>query len=289
MIELRNVTYSYKKGNNVLSNISFDLEPGSIYGLMGKNGIGKSTLLKILSGLLKPEGKCLVDDYNPFKREKDFFKKIILLSETPYAPMLKVEAFAKNIAPFYPNFDNVLFQKCLNEFDVPKNTLLTSMSLGQQKKALISITLACKTPIILMDEPTNGLDIPSKSIFRKIISSEINDDRMIVISTHQVKDLENLINHVIILDTEGVIVNSSVNEIEDKLFFGEIDKNDKLLYFEESVRGCYGVRLNQGDEISNVDFEMLFNSAVSNQKLFQENLCKHLIEADDLNKKSNIK
>jgi ABC-type multidrug transport system, ATPase component len=275
MIQLKEIDYSYKKNQLVLHNITLNIKPGNIYGLMGKNGIGKSTLLKIMSGLLEPKGFCEINGYIPFKRDKDFFQQVTLLSETPFAPMIKVSTFAKITAPFYPNFDFTLLEKCLDEFEVPSNQLLTSMSLGQQKKALISIYIACKTPILLMDEPTNGLDIPSKSIFRKIISSQMDDDRIIVISTHQVKDLEKLINHIVILDKEGVIVDASVNKIEEKLFFGEVNKNDKPLFFEESIKGCYGVRLNSGDEMSNIDFELLFNSAISNQTLFKKELCEN--------------
>ena len=145
------------------------------------------------------------------------------------------------------------------------------MSLGQQKKAIISLALACNTEILIMDEPTNGLDIPSKSIFRKLIAEIIDDNKLILISTHQVKDLENLISSVVILENEGVILATSINRIEDKLYFGDLDRmSDPILYKECSIRGEWGVSINKTETPTNVDLEMLFNASVQNKELMKD-------------------
>ncbi len=271
MIQLKEIGYAYKRNHQTIKDINLELHPGNIYGLLGKNGVGKSTLLKIICGLIEPQGTCLVDGYTPFDRKTDFLEKITLIPETPVLPDLQINELAKITKPFYATFDDRILEKCLNEFEVPVNNRLTKMSLGQQKKAIISLALACNTEILIMDEPTNGLDIPSKSIFRKLIAEIIDDNKLILISTHQVKDLENLISSVVILENEGVILATSINRIEDKLYFGDLDRmSDPILYKECSIRGEWGVSINKTETPTNVDLEMLFNAAVQNKELMKD-------------------
>lgn len=270
MIQLKEIGYSYKRGQQTLNGISMNLFPGNIYGILGKNGVGKSTLLKIICGLLEPKGACTVNDYIPFNRQSGFLSQICFIPETPYVAEMKISEVASITAPFYDSFKYDILERCLNEFEVPGDKPLTQLSLGQQKKALISLALACDTPILIMDEPTNGLDIPSKSIFRKLIAESIDDEKLILISTHQVRDLENLINSVVIMENEGVILDSHLNAIEDSLYFGNISDCEKVLYRENSVRGEWGVSINDTGEPSNVDLELLFNAVSSNKEKIKE-------------------
>lgn len=273
MIELKNVGYQYKKGTHVLSGITLNLYPGSIYGILGKNGVGKSTLLKIICGLLYPEGECKIDGYVPFERKALFLEKVSFIPENPAAPDLSIDKLAAVTAPFYPTFDHAFFESVLAEFEIPRSQSLRSLSLGQHKKAIIALALACKTPYLLMDEPTNGLDIPSKSIFRRIIASQVDEQRTILISTHQVRDLENLIDSVVILDKEGVLLNRSIAEIESQLTFRPLLPNDRPLFAETSIRGSWGVvpRLDPHDDTeSNVDLELLFNAVSENKEKLTE-------------------
>ena len=114
------------------------------------------------------------------------------------------------------------------------------MSYGQKKKTMIAFGLACHTDVIIMDEPTNGLDITSKSQFRKLVSQAITDENSILISTHQIKDVENLVDRVLILNEGNVLLDESMDTISRKLHFGftsDLVNDIPFLFSEESLRG----------------------------------------------------
>ena len=216
MIKTNNLTYAYVKGHTVLDRISLDMPAGHVYGLLGRNGIGKSTLLKLLSGALLGEGEYLVGDRDPRRREVDFQQSVRLVPENEALYDIDIRDYAKITRPLYPTFSDEMLKMALAEFQVPQDVKLTEMSLGQQKKALVSLSLACNTPYIFMDEPTNGMDIPSKSIFRKLVAGMIDEERTIVISTHQVDDLVGLMDYVTIMENNGILLSDSLEAIGQK-------------------------------------------------------------------------
>lgn len=269
MVNINNLSFRYGK-KEVLSNISLNLEAGKMYGLLGENGVGKTTLLKIMAGLQRPyAGNCTVNGEKPGKRTPSFLSKLYFLPEEleyiriAYSP----EDFAKLYAPFYPQFDNDKFRQILNEFDVDSKQKLHNMSQGQAKKAGIAFAIACNPELLLMDEPSNGLDIPSKSLFRQIMSRYVSDNTCTVISTHQVRDLENLINPIIILDNKAVLMNASLEEISDILYFSlqPIVPADAL-YAEPSLGGYLCVSINKGQGESRINLEALFNATMRHKQ-----------------------
>lgn len=270
MIRTNNLTYGYSRWQPVLNKICLELPEGHIYGLLGKNGVGKSTLLKLLSGALLGHGEYTVGGMDPRDRRPDFFQTFRLVHENEVINNLYIEELARATAPFYPTFDRKLFEHALNEFEVPSDKRLTSMSLGQQKKALISLAIACNTRYLFMDEPTNGMDIPSKSTFRKLIASLADSERTIVISTHQVDDLENLIDSIIILENDGVLLSRSLQEIGTRLTFGVAEPGDEVLYSEPTLRGTWSIMLNTSGIEAPVDTKLLFNAVVKNPARFKE-------------------
>ncbi len=271
MITIENLKFSYRH-KQVFSGINLTLEEGKIYGLLGLNGVGKTTLLKIISGLLKSsDGKCSVDGHNPFSREPSFLKDIFFVPEDFMGSPIPVEVYAKNMGVLYPNFDIELFYKLMSMFEVNPNVKFTKMSHGQQKKSILSIAVALKTKLLLLDEPTNGLDIPSKTQFRKIISEASTPDNTIVISTHQVRDLENLIDPIIILDTKGILLNAPICKIAEELHFSiDPEKDDKALYCEPALGGYMKVSLNERKVETQVNIEALFNAVSNNKELIKE-------------------
>ncbi len=133
------------------------------------------------------------------------------------------------------------------------------MSYGQKKKVLIAFALATNTDVLLMDEPTNGLDIPSKGQFRRVVSAALHPDRLLLISTHQVRDLDNLIDNVIILDDRKIVLQHSLEEVSERLHFGTRPTLDgSELYSEPSLHGHKTVRENLTQEESRVELEQLF-------------------------------
>ena len=270
MIQTNGLNYGYNKYQPVLKQITLNLPEGHIYGLLGKNGVGKSTLLKILTGALLGDGEYKVGGFDPRERKAEMQQQIRLVPENEALFDLTIGQLAKITAPLYPTFDNELLENALAEFEVPADKKLTLMSLGQQKKAIISLSLACNTPYLFMDEPTNGMDIPSKSSFRRIVASSINEKTTVLISTHQVDDLDGLIDYVVILENDGVLLSASLQEIGQKLCFGLPEEGDEVLYSEPSLKGAWSVMINKSGEEMPVDIKLLFSAVVKHPDVFKK-------------------
>ncbi|MBP5373784.1 MAG: ATP-binding cassette domain-containing protein [Bacteroidales bacterium] len=261
MVKVENLAFSYGT-LPVLKNISLELVSGNIYGLLGENGVGKTTLLTLLCGLKKPlSGSIDVDGRDPFDRKPS------LLQEQFYLPdeVSPVHSSAKNFAlengALWPRYDNAKFLEVMQLLEMDPEQHMDQMSAGQLKKTWICFALACNARYYYMDEPTNGLDIPSKAQFRKAITKYTGEESMIVISTHQVRDLENVIDPIIILDSQEVLVNASLEEISSKLYFdyGSQVRADAL-YMEQVPGGCIQVYPNAAAEESKVNLEAFFNT-----------------------------
>jgi ABC-2 type transport system ATP-binding protein len=264
MVTVEKLSFGYRKKEPVLENLDLALLPGHIYGLLGKNGAGKSSLLYTLCGLLFPQqGTVNLLQQNPAKRRAQLLQQIFLLPEEFYVPPVTIKRYADTHAPFYPSFDHQAFSRYLTEFEIPVDHTLQGMSQGQQKKVLISFALATRTRILLMDEPTNGLDIPSKKQFRKIIAGALGDDQIILISTHQVKDLDSLIDYVLVLEDKKIILHESIYAITSKLAFKQVMDPGEItgvLYSEGALKGHAVVSVNNTGETTKFDMEMFFNA-----------------------------
>ncbi len=268
MIEVTNLSFGYRKRKLLYRNLNLHLPVGSIYGLLGKNGAGKSTLLKNFTGLLFPtEGNLVVNGFVPKRRLPSFLQTIYFIPEEVYVPSLTIDKYKKLFSPFYSLFNEEQFYSYLDLLDVHDKGKLNTFSFGQQKKFVIAFALACNTKILLLDEPTNGLDIPSKIKFRKLISSVFTEDKMIFISTHQVRDLDNLIDNVIIVDNGELLLQASVAKIETRLSFKVMDEmpnEDEVLYAESTLKGYSVVTENKAAEGTKVNLEYLFNAVTEN-------------------------
>ncbi len=249
----------------VLDDVSLNFTSGNIYGLFGKNGEGKSTLIKIMTGLLFPKaGYCTVLDQNVSQRKVKCLQDIFMVPEDFELPALKISTYEKINATFYPSFSKKQFYELIQEFKLSSDQKISTLSFGQKKKVLIAFGIATNTKLLLMDEPTNGLDIPSKSQFRKIMASAVDQGRCIVISTHQVRDLHSLINHVVILDQSKVVLDHTLSDISENLWFGRPtrDAGESIIYSEASFGGK-AVLVRQDRNETEVDLELLFNAVLS--------------------------
>lgn len=271
MVTIENLHFSYSR-HTVFNGVTMKLEAGKIYGLLGQNGVGKTTLLKIISGLLRVKsGSCRVMEHNPFNREPGFLGELYFIPEDFTGPDMEVNKFARLRGEFYPNYDENKFSRLMTEFEVNGNEKFTRLSFGQQKKAIIAFSLSTNTKLILMDEPSNGLDIPSKAQLRRVISQASSDETCIIISTHQVRDLENLIDPIIILDKNGVLLNATIEEISRKLCF-ELSPmpGEGAIYNEPALGGYIVVDRNRSGEECKVNIEALFNAVLLNKKLIKD-------------------
>ncbi len=269
MINIQSLEFSHRKREKLFENLSFSLKPGSITGLLGKNGAGKTSLLKIMAGMLFPgKGEIEVLGHQPKKREPDFLKFVYYLPEEFYLPATSVRNYLKANSGFYPNFDQELMKYQMQEFEIPVENRLDKMSYGQKKKFLISFSLATKCKLLILDEPTNGLDIPSKATFRKLLAGALTKEQLVLISTHQVKDVENLIDRVVILNNGQVMMDKGILEISDQFQFTSVkDLNATNPIYHEPSPGGYRAILPGGGD-SQIDIELLFNAATKGIKLY---------------------
>ena len=270
MITLKELSFSYSRKKEVLDRINLEVGSGHICGLLGKNGEGKTTLLNLLSGQIFPDqGSCLVLEEIPSERNARFLQQIFLLPEEISMPEVTAIEYIKMYAAFYPTFRDDICKACVESFEINLSDRLSKMSQGQRKKVAITLALAAHTPLLLMDEPTNGLDIPSKATFRRLVASLIDDNQTVIISTHQVRDLESLIDTVLILDQRQILLNKTLNEIGEKLYFGPLLPEEKALYSAPTPQGTIGVTARDGKEETAVSLELLFNAAITYPKEIQ--------------------
>ena len=275
MIEVENLSFRYgKRRAEVLEDFSMKLDKGSVYGLLGKNGTGKSTLLYLMAGLLRPQtGNVLYKGVDVKKRYPDTLQDMFLVPEEFALPNVSLKQYVKLNAPFYPKFSDELLNACLRDFDMNEDIHLGELSMGQKKKAFMCFALATNTSLLMMDEPTNGLDIPSKSQFRKVIASGMSDDKAVIISTHQVRDIDSLLDHVLIMDGSKLLLNESVSTICEKLYFADQGVNeptDGALYVQPSVQGNSVILPNEYGEDSKMNLEVLFNAMLAERERMQQ-------------------
>ena len=275
MMNVNQVSFGYgRKKAKVLDGFSMNLEKGSVYGLLGKNGTGKSTLLYLMAGLLRPQsGHILYKGVEVTKRYPETLQDMFLVPEEFSLPNVSLKQYVQLNAPFYPRFSDELLKACLRDFDMNEDIHLGELSMGQKKKAFMCFALATNTSLLLMDEPSNGLDIPSKSQFRKVIASGMTDDKAVIISTHQVRDIDSLLDHVLIMDGSRLLLNESVASICDRLYFAEQGMNEPTedaLYVQPSVQGNSVILPNTYHEDSKLNLEVLFNATLAEREKIQQ-------------------
>ena len=268
MITVENLSFLYRKSKRaVLHDFSLSLEKGRVYGLLGKNGAGKSTLLYLMSGLLTPKsGKVVYHDVDVRRRLPITLQDMFLVPEEFDLPPVSLISYIELNSPFYPRFSKEDMVKYLHYFEMDINIDLGALSMGQKKKVFMSFALATNTSLLLMDEPTNGLDIPGNSQFRKFIASGMTDDKTILISTHQVRDIDKVLDHVLIMDNSRVLLNESTMSICDKLFFTESENRELLqssLFSTPSIQGNFLLLPNESGEDSEINLELLFNATLA--------------------------
>ena len=271
MIKINNLDFAYKN-TQVFRRINLEFEKGNIYGLLGENGVGKTTLLKLICGLQQPQhGVITVDGIDPSMRQPEFLQNVYFLPEEVITEDTTPEKFIEKTGVFYPRYDYELFNKLMKELEVDLTKKFNELSHGQKKKALLACAMSLQTDYLFLDEPTNGLDIPSKALFRKVISQYCSDETTVIISTHQVKDVENLIDPIVILDRDDVLLNASFSKITEKIFFEYGPERLENAYYTEMLPGGYiNVMRNVNNEESNVNIEALFNAVMKNKEQIKD-------------------
>ncbi len=267
MISIQHLTFQYKKQGALFTDLSFEQQNGSIVGLLGKNGAGKSTFLKLITGLLKPQiGELNINGFKPFDRLPDFLSDIYMVSEEFSFPSITIALYIKATAPLYPKFDYQKMDKILQEFELDPKKNLNGLSHGQRKKFLIAFALSTNCSLLILDEPTNGLDIPSKSLFRKILVSSVSDEQLVLISTHQVKDIETIIDRIVVLDEGKMVYNETIFDISKQWQFKTVASlagMENPIYQEKCLGGYRIIAPADEFEETEIDIELLFNAIIN--------------------------
>ncbi len=268
MITFNNLSFGYnKRRGDLFHDLSLELNAGNVYGLLGKNGAGKSTLISLMTGLLTPKsGEVTLDGVNVRERLPKTICNIFLVPEEIELPNLTLRKYVGINSPFYPNFSMDDMQRYLDIFEMggDMDVKLHSLSMGQKKKVFLAFAFATGTRVLIMDEPTNGLDIPSKSQFRKVVTTGMSDDKMMLISTHQVRDISEILDHVTILDQSKVLLNASIAQVTSRLAFRPMHEGDQPIFVQPSVMGALVVVPAEPGEETAVDLEMLLNATLQN-------------------------
>ena len=274
MIDIKDLKYKYAGSRRyVFSDFNLSMESNNIYGLLGKNGMGKSTLLYLISGLLRRNGGTIsINGLDTINNRAEMLSEIFLVPEEFDLLPMSLEAYVKMNKPFHPNFSREVLESCLRDFELTPDINLKELSMGQKKKVYMSFALAANTKLLLMDEPTNGLDIPSKSQFRRVIANNMDEGRTMIISTHQVHDVESLLDHILILDHSELLLNASVSDICSKYSFGYRqvgEPTDDVLYAEPSVQGSAVITRKQTEEEeTQLNLELLFDAVTQKALTF---------------------
>ena len=275
MIDIQNISYQYSgSSEKVFDGLSLSFEEGKIYGLLGKNGAGKTTLLHLLSGLLHPKGgKITINGHESRHREPVLLENLFFMPDEFEMPNMTLRRFVKFYAPFYPRFSQEVLDGCLADFEMDMDTRLNGLSLGQKKRIFVSFALATQCRVLLMDEPTNGLDIPAKSLFRKMLARYVQEDQTVIVSTHQVHDVDSLLDHVVILDLpqkaeaeprQSVLLDASIADLQQRFAFLYRPMGDEgeELYSEPTPQGRAVIVENRDGQETTVNLELLFNAVV---------------------------
>ena len=267
MIDLKNVSFDYDRRHEVFLDLSLTFRLGHIYGLLGCNGVGKTTMLHLMCGLLRPDfGQIRVNGFEAGGRSAELFSELVFFPDELRLPDIPLARFAEVTGRFYPNFSTSDFEQYCAQLGVDAQSRPAHMSLGDRKKSYLAFALACNARYLLMDEPTNGLDIPSKAVFRRLLAAYASEDRVVVLATHQVREVEELIDHVVICDKKGVALDASMQTLSECLYFGAVAEDAGALYRETTLLGDVGVAPNTMGEESRPRLELLFNAVASNRE-----------------------
>lgn len=266
MIDVKDLSFRYGRAHRPLfQHVDLQLPAGTICGMLGANGAGKSTLLKLLAGLSFPEqGRCDVLGYTPSERLPEFLADIFLVPEdicvAPVTPVI----YARRFSSFYPRFDQATFDKLLTDFALSADRKLTAYSYGEKKKFLLAFGIATNARLLLMDEPTNGLDIPGKGQLRRALINHFAPERSFLIATHQVHDLRGLIDSVMIIAAGSILLHATLDTLAARLQMQlEPEAPDDALYVEETLEGYRVVRESSSGAEGDLDLELLLGLVTS--------------------------
>jgi ABC-2 type transport system ATP-binding protein len=277
MINVRQVDFAYPRKENLFSQLNLQLEQGKIYGLLGKNGTGKSSLMRLLAGMHRPtSGSILYDEEPIYKRSVCLLQDIFFLPENPFLPSLSVQAYFSLYKRFYKSLDREAFYKNLTYLEIDIKRKLSNLSQGQKKKFLLALGLASGAAYLYLDEPTSHLDIPSKQKFRKLIAGSLVPTQSVLISTHQVDEISSLLDRIIIISNGSISLDADIGKIEKALTcISSLDEFCEGALYSELKLGKYiHLKKNTENIQREIPLTLLFNAVTENENIVDSILKK---------------
>ena len=218
MIKINNLSKSFDN-KSILKNINFNIEPGTIVGLVGVNGAGKSTLLRTIMGIYFPDnGSILIEDRDvlKFPEIKEFIGYVA--DKSDYFNKLKIKNILKQYSLTYKNFDIEKFNKANETFNIPLNTKLGKLSKGNIARVFFMLALSINPKLLVLDEPTSGLDPIAKRNFLKMLVDEVYENKTtVLISSHNLNDLEAICDKIIFIDNGEIVENNSLDNLKSEM------------------------------------------------------------------------
>lgn len=261
-IIIKKIELGYGSGDSVISDLSTKFTCGKIYGLLGLNGAGKTTLFKALSGLIRPiKGEINAFGFEPFRKNKEYLMRQMFVPITTKFPDMSVARFMETFDKFWPNFSISEFNTLMEQFQIDKTRKLPAMSTGEQKKCMVAFALSANTNLLMLDEPMTGLDIISRKKMLEAIVMSQKPDRILIISSNQVEEFENVYTDILILYGGKLLVNSSIDRISSFFSFHNQGVYPNTI-FEEGLKS---ICLNLNDEYTDIDLRTLFYAACSSE------------------------
>ena len=214
LLECKNLCKSYDE-KQVLKDVNLKIPKGKIIGLLGKNGTGKTTLIKLINDLLTPtSGEILINGKKPGVESK---KIISYLPEKTYIDReMKLKDAIKYFEEFYDNFDSEKAKKLLKDLDLDVNSKISKMSKGMQEKLQLILVMSRNAELYILDEPLGGVDPATRDYILDTILSNFSEGASVIISTHLIADIERILDEVIFIDKGQIIVTSSADELRNK-------------------------------------------------------------------------
>lgn len=280
MITIKNVDFSYKGKTALFKDLSLNFPSGRITGLVAKNGEGKTTLLKLICGLLtRGAGEASINDFDPQKGEVALLEDLFFVPEEFEFPgfFTSASSFAKAYSVFYPKFSNEEFEKLCQDFEIKLSHKASKMSMGQKRKLMLAFALACNTRVLILDEPFNALDVPSKEVLKKAMISRFDESKNFILSSHQIREMENLVDSICIMKDSQLVLNAGLEQVAEKFSFvlggiaeGEnnINEGEEIIFSKDTAYGNVSVVENTSGKETVVDLELLFAAVLARPEKF---------------------
>ncbi|SEO06312.1 ABC-2 type transport system ATP-binding protein [Amphibacillus marinus] len=274
MINCENVSFNYRK-KAIYQNFNWCLKAGTICGLLGPNGAGKTTLFNMLAGLVFPtKGEINIAGHNPSKREAAFYRQFAYVAETLPCPSMSPMVYATLCGPLYPNYSPERFLQLAEAFELDIEQNFNAFSAGDLRKAWLAIVLACQTALILLDEPSKGLDIKAQASLRKALAETAAAGSRILLSTHHVREVEGILDHVTIINRGGkLLLNAEVAQLYQHYSLIEAAQEHQLpsdiLAKQRLTMGWVGLVNQPAQTMQDIPLELLFSGLCRQEQVIK--------------------